>query len=291
MTRVAFLGSPEAAVPCLQALVDAGHDVALVVTGPDKRRGRGSTTSATPVKQLALQHGIDATEQPDDILRSGAELGVVVAYGRLVRPPLLGCLLFVNIHFSLLPRWRGAAPVERAILAGDERTGVCLMQLEEGLDTGPVYACADTAILPGATADSLRQQLAVLGAELLVSRLSGGIASLGTPVPQAGEPTYAAKITAQDLHIDWTGSALAIERQVRVGKAWTTLRGSRVIIWAAVAVPERPVTPAPGTVVDGCVATGDGWLRLDRVQPEGRAQQAAADWLRGARMTAADAFS
>jgi methionyl-tRNA formyltransferase len=154
-----------------------------------------------------------------------------------------------------------------------------------------------------------------------VSRLTAGISGLGTPVPQAGEPTYAAKITTEDLHIDWSRPALAIARQVCVGKAWTTLRGSRVIIWAAAALPEGPATlsrgasqsddgravaagegnslihavtgtaPAPGTVLDGFVVTGDGWLRLDRVQAEGRGQQAAVDWLRGARITAADAFS
>ncbi len=320
MTRVAFLGSPEAAVPCLRALVDAGHDVVVVVTGPDKRRGRGSATSPTPVKALALELGIAVTEQVDDVIGAGAELGVVVAYGRLIRPPLLGTLLFVNVHFSLLPRWRGAAPVERAILAGDERTGVCLMQLEEGLDTGPVYACTDIPVQPGITAASLRQELAVLGAQLLVSRLTAGIGGLGTPVPQAGEPTYAAKITAEDLHIDWSCPAVAIARQVRVGRAWTTLRGSRVIVAAATPLPEGPVsfssgagqraeggavvtgkadppvgtdavTPAPGTIVDGFVVTGDGWLRLDAVQAEGRGQQPAADWLRGARITAADAFS
>ncbi|MGH9028042.1 MAG: methionyl-tRNA formyltransferase, partial [Acidimicrobiales bacterium] len=140
MARLAFLGSPSAAVPSLRALVRAGHDVSLVVSRPDKRRGRGQAASPSPVKAAALEAGIDVTDQLDDVLGSGAELAVVVAYGRIIPKRVLDVMPMVNAHFSLLPRWRGAAPVEHAILAGDRVTGVCIMVLEEGLDTGPVLA-------------------------------------------------------------------------------------------------------------------------------------------------------
>jgi methionyl-tRNA formyltransferase len=316
MARVAFLGSPEPAVQSLRALVEAGHDVALVVSSPDKRRGRGTATSPTPVKALAAELGIPVSEHVLDVLEVGAELGVVVAFGRLIRPAVLDHLLMVNVHFSLLPRWRGAAPVERAMLAGDERTGVCLMRLEEGLDTGPVYACTETVIHPKDTSVALLHRLSSLGADLLVSQLADGVSGLGTPRSQQGVPTYAAKITPEDLHIDWSAPAGGIERQVRVGKAWTTFRTGRVIIWEAaasafgpmsrdmpplaaadrglvstgdgrVAVSVRP----PGTIVNGLVATGSGWLELSVVQPEGRQRQPAGDWLRGARVLDGEAFS
>jgi len=293
MARVAFLGSPEPAARCLQALVEAGHDVALVVTEPDKRRTRGSATSPTPVKQLATQLGIGVSDRVSDVLGVGADFGVVVAFGRLIRPSVLDYLTMVNLHFSLLPRWRGAAPVERAILAGDERTGVCLMRLEEGLDTGPIYACTATDILPTETASALRLRLSDLGANLLVSRLAGGLRGLGTPVAQRGEPTYAAKLAPHDLHIDWSRASVEIERQVRVGRAWTTFRQARVIVWEAAVKADGRRTgerPAPGTIADGLVATGDGWLELSVMQLAGRQRQAVAEWLRGARILPGDAF-
>jgi len=138
--RLVYLGTPDMAVPPLRALHDAGHDIALVVSGADKRRGRGGATSPSPVKAVALELGLPVTADPDDVLAVAADLGVVVAYGRIIRPHVLAHLPMVNLHFSLLPRWRGAAPVERAILAGDDRTGVCVMAVEETLDTGGVYA-------------------------------------------------------------------------------------------------------------------------------------------------------
>jgi methionyl-tRNA formyltransferase len=294
VTRVGLLGSPEAAATCLQALVDAGHEVVLAVTEPDKRRGRGSATSPTPVKRLATELGIPVTERVADVLDAGAELGVVVAFGRLIRPAVLDRLPMVNVHFSLLPRWRGAAPVERAILAGDRVTGVCLMKLDEELDTGPVYACTETAILPRETARSLRERLSALGADLLVSHLTAGPSSLGRAVAQAGEATYAAKLTPSDLHIEWTRPAVEIERLVRLGRAWTTFRHRRVIIWDAVvsAGPAGPPSPAaPGTLVQGLVATGDGWLEPLSVQLGGRQRQAGADWFRGARVAPGETFT
>jgi methionyl-tRNA formyltransferase len=294
VARVGFLGSPEPAASCLRALVCAGHDVVIAVTEPDKRRSRGSATSPTAVKRTATELGIPVTDRVADVLDVGADLGVVVAFGRLIPAAVLDRLLMVNVHFSLLPRWRGAAPVERAILAGDDVTGVCLMRLDEGLDTGPVYARTETAILPRETAHSLSDRLSALGAELLVSRLAGGVTSLGTPVPQKGEATYAAKLARSDLHIEWMRTAIEIERLVRVGRAWTTIRHRQLIVWEAepTAKPATAVsTPAAGTLLDGCVATGDGWLQLGVVQVEGRQRQSAADWLRGARIAPGEAFS
>jgi methionyl-tRNA formyltransferase len=291
---VAFLGSPEAAVPSLQALVEGGHDVVLVVTEADKRRGRGTAASPTPVKRLAAQLGLPVSEDVADVLEAGADLGVVVAFGRLIPASVLERLLMVNVHFSLLPRWRGAAPVERAILAGDEQTGVSLMRLDEGLDTGPVYACQSTPIGPQETAAELRERLARLGAELLISRLSGGVEGLGLPVPQAGEATYARKITPEDLRIDWRRSASEIERQVRVGRAWTTFRRGRLIVWEAAETDAPELAgerPSPGTLLDnGVVTTGRGWIELRVVQPEGRQRQRAADWMRGARLGPGEAL-
>lgn len=286
--RVVFLGTPAAAVPSLGALVAAGFDVALVVSQPDRRRGRGGGSSPTPVKAAALELGLPVTDRTDDARTASADLGVVVAYGEILRPDLLDALPMVNVHFSLLPRWRGAAPVERAILAGDDRTGVCVMEVVDELDAGGVHATAEVPITPTTTAADLRAELADLGADLLVRTLRGG---LGVPAPQVGEPSYAKKITARDLHLDWERPAVELDRVVRVGGAWTTFRDRRLRVWAA-----RPVTgPAPGppgalTVVDGRVvaATGEGCLVLDEVQPEGRARQLGPAWANGARLAEGD---
>src|SRR6266511_2673300 len=249
--RLIFLGSPEDAVPTLRALVDAGHDVALVVTQPDRRRGRGRATTPSPVKAAASQLGLEvrtpgrAREVVDDVRQSGAELGVVVAFGQLLPDPLLDAVPygFVNLHFSLLPRWRGAAPVERAILAGDTETGVCVMRLETGLDTGPVYARERTPIDPDETAGELRARLVDIGTRLMVDTLPR-IPEL-EPEPQQGEPTYADKLTVDEFRVDWSRPADEIMRVVRAGNprpgAWTTVDGARLKVW-------RAVTTEPGTV-------------------------------------------
>src|SRR5262245_12686078 len=175
------------AVPPLRALVEAGFDVALVVSRADARRGRGGALSPSPVKAAALDLGLAVTDRVDDLLDLDPRppLGVVVAFGRLIRPHVLAAVPMVNVHFSPLPRWRGAAPVERAIRAGDARTGVCLMDVEEGLDTGGVYRRAGVDIGPDETADELRARLVAIGTEQLVDALASG---LGEPVPQEGEP-------------------------------------------------------------------------------------------------------
>jgi methionyl-tRNA formyltransferase len=301
VTRLAFFGTPEIAVVALRALHQAGHEVALVVTAPDRRRGRGSALIPTPVKQCALELEIPVSARVGDVVDAGVELGVVVAFGQLIPAEVLEAVPMVNLHFSLLPRWRGAAPVERAILAGDERTGVCLMALEKTLDTGPVYARIEVPILPGATARELKLTLADIGADLLVARLSGGLATLGTPVPQQGEAVYAAKIDPGELHLDWQRPGVELERVVRIGRAWTTFRGRRLIVERAqfnAQLPdgdgalERPGhgRPAPGTLFGDEVVCGVGSLELIEVRPEGRSPQPFAAWRRGARPGAGERF-
>jgi methionyl-tRNA formyltransferase len=268
--RLVFLGTPEFAAVPLRALVDAGWDVALVISQPDKRRGRGAGLVASPVKRVALELGLAVSDRIDDALEVGADLGVVAAFGRLIKPHVLARLPMVNLHFSLLPRWRGAAPVERAILAGDERTGVDLMVVEEGLDTGPVYARAEVAIGPDETADELRARLAALGTELLLTNLREG---LPEPEPQDGEPTYAHKIDAAELQIAWTEPALTIHRLVRIGGAWTTYAGHRLKVWRTALGPAGPEAIA--------VPTGDGPIQVVEVQPEGRRRMPARAWANG----------
>jgi len=284
--RLVFLGTPEASVGPLHALVGSGHDVALVVSQPDRRRGRGGRTSPSPVKQAALDLGLPVTDRVDDAVDAGADLGVVVAFGRLIKPHVLAALPMVNLHFSLLPRWRGAAPVERAILAGDERTGVDLMVVEEGLDTGGIYDRREVEIGPDETADELRARLAALGADMLVGSLGSG---LGWPRPQVGEPTYAHKLTVDELALDWSGPAVAVHRTVRVGGAWTTWNGVRLKVWRTVLLPgsgddggAHPSAVTDGPIPPGVdVPAGDGFVRLVEVQPEGKRRMPAAAWARG----------
>ena len=278
--RLAFLGTPDAAVPPLRALVAAGHDVEVVVTRADKRRGRGGALLPSPVKAAALELGLTVTSDVDAALGRGLDLGVVVAFGRIIKPHVLAELPMVNLHFSLLPRWRGAAPVERAVLAGDPETGVCLMEVAEGLDEGGVYAVERTPIDPEETVAELRTRLVEIGTRLLVDELAAG---LGTPIPQQGEVTYAAKLTPEELRLDWSEPADRCHARVRLGRAWTQLRGARLLITRATAAA-GPAGP-PGVVdADLGVACGDGRrLLLLEVQPAGKAPMAAAAWANGAR--------
>jgi methionyl-tRNA formyltransferase len=291
--RLVFFGTPDDAVPALHALHAAGHDIALVVTQPDRRRGRGSEPSPSPVKEAARALDLEvltperSSEVVEDVAKSGATLGVVVAFGQLLPETLLDAVPhgFVNVHFSLLPRWRGAAPVERAMLAGDAETGVCIMALEKGLDTGPIYARAVCPIAGHETAGELRARLASLGTELLVATLPAVPTTI--PSPQVGEPTYADKLTVEEFELDWEQSAVDLARVVRSGNprpgAWTTDHGGRLKIWRA-----RPLSASvdepPGTVFGHTrVATGEGALELVEVQPEGRRVMAANAWLAGRR--------
>jgi methionyl-tRNA formyltransferase len=292
MARIVFLGTPEAAVEPLRTLVTAGHDVALVVTRPDRRRGRGSTLVPSPVKAAATDLGLAVTDNLQDVREVGAELGVVVAYGRIIPADVLEQLPMVNLHFSKLPRWRGAAPVERAILAGDATTGVCLMAVDVGLDTGGVYAEEDTGIDESESAEDLRRRLVGIGSRLLEVHLAGGLAGLPTPQPQVGEPTYAEKIRPEELQLHWDSDAVQLHRVIRLGRAWTTFRGKRLRVLRAIPVPPADYqdrTPAPEGAGPGAlhgeeVIAGEGTrLRLITVQPEGRQPMDAADWLRGVR--------
>jgi methionyl-tRNA formyltransferase len=293
MARLVYLGTPEAAVPPLDALVGAGHEVALVVSRPDTRRGRGPARTASPVAQAARRLGLEVTDRLQDVVDVGAELGVVVAYGRLVPALVLDALDMVNVHFSLLPRWRGAAPVERAILAGDTVTGVCLMRLEAGLDTGPVLARRELA-MDDEHAAVLTERLSRMGAEMLVELLGAGVARLGPGEPQQGDATYADKIEPDDLRLDWHRPATELRRVVRLDRAWTVFRGKRLRVLDATVAPvpassgaAGPPAP-PGSIHATSVSTGDGALELVRVQPEGGRPMAAVDWVRGARPAAGE---
>ncbi len=283
--RIAYFGTPEVAVAPLLALIDAGHDVALVVSAPDKRRGRGSMVSASPVKAAAVRAGLAVSDRPDDAIGHGIDLGVVVAYGSLIRPHLLAEIPFVNIHVSNLPRWRGAAPVERAILAGDVTAAVCVMALEAGLDTGGIYGSVTTPI-DAKTAQELRDELVSRGTELLLDLIAHGF---GPPVPQEGDPSYAAKIDNVDRQIDWSASAVHVDRLVRIGGAWTTAGGRRLKVHE-VAIGDHDGGPAtmPGQIGGTSVSTGGGVIELISVQPEGKPPMDATAWRRGARVVDGD---
>jgi methionyl-tRNA formyltransferase len=288
--RVVYLGTPGDAVPPLRALVEAGHEIALVVTQPDRRRSRGSGADPSPVKRAASELGLPvltptrAREVVDDVRSSAADLGVAVAFGQLLPPKFLETLPhIVNMHFSLLPRWRGAAPVERAILAGDTETGVCLMRIEEGLDTGGVYACSSTSIDTNETAGELHARLVDLGTDLLLEHLPR-IPEID-PTPQQGEPTYAEKLSVEEFRIDPNRPAAELARVVRAGNprpgAWMIVRGRRIKVWRARATSGDDT---PGSIrAPGELITTDGALRLHEVQPEGRPHMSADAWLAGLR--------
>jgi methionyl-tRNA formyltransferase len=284
--RLVYLGTPAMAVPPLQALVAAGHDVRLVITRTDKRRGRGAEVMPSAVKSAALELGLPVSHDLADITSTQAELGVVVAYGRIIPAELLAPPLgvpMVNLHFSLLPRWRGAAPVERALLAGDTETGVCVMRVEEGLDTGAVHARRVVSIGPRDTAAELRHRLVDEGSRLLVATLAN---DLPPAIPQQGEPTYAAKISPADLRIDWHDDGAAIDRLVRVGGAWTTFRGRRVKVSSAhLAAAAAGVEVGSTSLAEPCPG-----LRVDTVQPEGKGPMSIDDFCRGARPAPGERF-
>jgi len=294
---VVYAGTPEFAVPALEALVAAGHRLLAVYTQPDRPAGRGRALTAPPVKRRALELGL-AVRQPATLKDAAAaaalaalapEVMVVAAYGLLLPPavlavPRLGC---VNIHASLLPRWRGAAPVQRALLAGDAVTGVSIMRMDEGLDTGPVYATVPVAIGPRDTAAALATRLAEVGAQALLTTLAalGRGAAVATPQPAAGA-SYARKLDKAEALIDWQCAAAAIDRQVRAFLPWpvaeTRFRGAQLRIHAAEPVAGAAPAP-PGTVLAAGaagvdVATGAGGLRLLRLQLAGRGVVSAGEF-------------
>ena len=284
MTREArplvFLGTPTAAATVLSELIRNGFEIAHVVTRADARRGRGSSTTPSPVKQIAIDNAIDVSHDMTWLKENSHRelLGVVVAYGKIIPASVLSNIPMVNIHFSLLPRWRGAAPVERAILAGDIRTGVCIMNVEETLDTGDVFARCEIEILETHTSEILTADLAVVGGQLLVDTLNVG---LGVGVPQEGETTYAAKISTDELRLDWNVSSIDVLRRVRAVRSYTMIGSQRLrIIHAELSL--EPVQLGLGQCDGaGLVGTRDGAVRLVSVQPEGKAVMDAASWIRG----------
>jgi len=290
------MGSAGFAVPALEALARSGQTIPLVLTQPPRPAGRGMSERRTPVhtaaERLGLPIATPATlREPGEQERLRAlapDLVVVAAYGLLLPEavlaiPRLGCL---NLHASLLPRWRGAAPIQRAILAGDRETGVCLMRMEKGLDTGPVYACRRTPIGPRETAGALHDRLAALAADLLLELLPAIAAGTAHPTPQPAEGvTYAAKIGPADQRLDFARTAVELDRQVRALSpapgAWCLARGERLLVLEAEPVegPKR----APGEIValPLTVACGEGALALHRVQRAGRKAMSAAELQRG----------
>ena len=293
--RVIFFGTPEIAVGPLRALVEAGFAVDLVVTGVDKRRGRGSETSPSPVKQAAIELQIPVTHDVADAIAlvtssgaisAGRSIGVVVAFGHIISAEALQMLPMINIHYSLLPRWRGAAPVERALLAGDEQTGVCIMQVVEQLDAGDILQSANTQILPTDTTSSLRARLGEIAIPLLIDVLSNGATAAQT---QRGDVVVAAKITQADLEIEWSKPAVVVDRQVRVGGAFTFFNGKRFKIHSLIVSAEIFISESGNMVVVNdrvLVACGQGVVELLEVQPEGKPHISADDWKKGARLDA-----
>ena len=291
--RIIFMGTPDFSVPILQALVDAGHDVVASYSQPPRRSGRGKALTPTPVHARADSLGIAVRtpvtlrdpEAQAEFAGFGAEIAVVAAYG-LILPravldaPAHGCL---NVHASLLPRWRGAAPIQRAILAGDAATGVCIMQMEAGLDTGPVLLRDETPI-DRKTAGTLTDELSAMGGRLMIATLADLAALAPEPQPDDGV-TYAAKIDKAEARIDLTQDATAVERQVRafnpVPGAFVEIAGERIKLLSVEVLPE--VSGAPGTVLDDrlTIACADGAIRPVVLQRAGRGAMTASELLRG----------
>ena len=295
--RVLFAGTPAVAVPSLNALVEAGFDVVAVLTRPDAPVGRKRVLTPSPVAARAAELGIDVIHATrvdaavtERIARAEPDVAAIVAYGGLVPPAALGIPRhgWVNLHFSLLPAWRGAAPVQRSVMAGDDITGAVTFRLEEGLDTGPVFGTLTEAVGPEDTAGLLLERLSHSGAVLLAQTLSAIEAGKAAPVAQSGDVSLAPKLTLEDGHLNWGHPALALGRQARgvtpEPGAWTVLDGQRVKLEPVRLRPD--VTGlAPGSVTfEGkkvLVGTGSHAVELTRIQPAGKKMMAAADWARG----------
>ncbi len=293
--RVVFMGTPDVAVPSLRALIDSDHEVAAIVTQPDKPRGRGRGVSASPVKQLAEEHGIPVLQPTSPKEEAFADaLAVfepqalaVVAYGHILPVAILDVAPAMNAHFSLLPRYRGAAPVQRALMDGATETGVSVFLLEPTVDTGPVVAVERVEVGPEETAGELLERLAPIGARLLVGAIDDLERGTLTPVPQTDfEASPAPKIKADEAKIDWRRPAPDLANLVRALNpqpgAFTTVKGKRLLVWRA-----RPVdgTGEPGVILAAgpelVVAAGTGALSLTDVQLEGKRVLSAGEFLRG----------
>jgi methionyl-tRNA formyltransferase len=311
--KIIFAGTPEFAALALEALLEARQQIVLVLTQPDRPAGRGMKSLASPVKQLALRHGIEVAQpaklkdvQAQEALRvCGADAMVVAAYGLILPQAVLDIprLGAINIHASLLPRWRGAAPIQRALLAGDRETGVCIMRMDAGLDTGPVLLREALPISADDTAQTLHDRLAALGARLIVRAMEGLEQGVLTPQQQATEGiNYAHKIDKAEARIDWTEQAEAIDRHIRAFSpfpgAHSMLRAAEIKIWNA--RPEADMNAAfpdalPGQVLavgaDGLrVACGKGTLNVLQLQRPGGKRLPVADFLRGFAVAPGDRF-
>jgi len=303
--RAAFLGSADFALPGVAALLEAGHEIACVYTQPSRPAGRGQGLRETPVARFAAARGLEI-RTPKSLKRAAEQeafaalkldVAVVIAYGLILPSPILdaprlGC---VNVHGSLLPRWRGAAPIQRAIMAGDRETGVMTMRMDEGLDTGPVYAAAATPIEADDTAGAVHDRLALMGARLLVETLAALEAGTAMAAPQPAEgAVYAPKITPEETRIDWTRPAREVDCMIRglapSPGAWFVHEGARV---KALACRLSRGEGEPGETLDDNlrVACGQGAVRLERVQRAGKAAMEAGDFLRGAPVSAGARFT
>lgn len=295
--RVLFAGTPAVAVPSLDALVKAGFDVVAVLTRPDAPVGRKRVLTPSPVAARAMELGIEViraakvdVDTTARIAEFAPDVAAIVAYGGIVPKSALGVPRhgWVNLHFSLLPAWRGAAPVQRSVIAGDEITGAVTFQLEEGLDTGPVFGTLTEAVRPDDTAGDLLERLSVSGAVLLSQTLSAIDAGQAAPQPQTGEISLAPKLTLEDGRLDWQMPALAINRRARgvtpEPGAWTTIEGQRIKLEPVGLRPDVKDL-APGAIrVDGktvLVGTGSHAVELGRIQPAGKKMMSSADWARG----------
>ncbi|WP_328593535.1 methionyl-tRNA formyltransferase [Goekera deserti] len=305
--RLLFAGTPEAAVPSLDALLGSRHDVVAVLTRPDARAGRGRRSVRSPIAERADAAGVPVLQprspREPAFLEQLTDLAVdcapVVAYGALVPPAALELPRhgWVNLHFSLLPAWRGAAPVQHAIMAGDQLTGAATFRLEAGLDTGPVYGVVTEPIGPADTAGDLLGRLALSGAGLLVATLDGIEAGTLVAEPQPTDGiSLAPRIETADAQVDWALPATVVDRRVRgltpAPGAWTLWRGDRLRLGPLTPVTGDDPGLAPGELSvrpDGVlVGTGSGAVRLGQVQPAGKRLQPAPDWARGARPTAGE---
>ncbi|UWQ96054.1 methionyl-tRNA formyltransferase [Rhodobacteraceae bacterium M385] len=300
--RIVFMGTPEFSVPVLDALVDAGHDIAAVYSQPPRPAGRGKKDRPSPVQAraealgLSVRHPVSlkGAEAQADFAALNADVAVVVAYGLILPQAVLdaprrGCL---NIHASLLPRWRGAAPIHRAIMAGDSHTGICIMQMEAGLDTGPVLLSQETPIGPEETTGALHDRLSALGASTIVKALAQ-LDDLTAEVQPEDGVTYAAKIDKSEAKVDWSLPAPHINKQILglspFPGAWTMAGGKRLkLLQSRVA----DGAGAAGTVLNGLtIACGEGAVEITRVQPEGKGAMDTKDWLLGARIAPGTVFT
>ena len=297
-----FAGTPEVAVPSLRAILASRHDVVAVLTRPDAPAGRGRTLTPSPVATVAADAGVEvlAPVRPRDpeflarLAEIAPDCAAVVAYGGLIPPAALDIPKhgWVNLHFSLLPAWRGAAPVQHAVLAGDEVTGASTFRLEEGLDTGPVYGSVTEAVRPEDTSGDLLDRLAGSGARLLVATLDGIEDGALVATPQSSDGISSApKLTVADAEVRWTAPALQVDRLIRACTpapgAWTTLRGVRLKL-RPVRLDQATSGLAPGEIRSDRdavrVGTGSHAVRLGEVQPQGRTAMPASDWARGVRL-------